>query len=745
MPDVRVEDGEHGPALDNGVLRIEVNLNKGTFDVIDLRAARTVLRDAAASVVLRDGPTFSSRGEGLEYAGPSEARDSHGRGLSLTLIRETDEDEPELSLTLTLHEDSPYAIAQTQLHNTTPSTLRVQAFHLLDGATLDVGAPGDALRFYKHGWQSWSPTVVLSCWGEDEPASPPVIGPGTQPPPLPGRFVSDLVTVIVEPHSGYGLVAGFVSAADQFSHLWFDRDSAAVSAASHADGIELAHREVLTSERLYIEPGNASAKALCRYGEALTREMDAIPYNTVTSGWCSWYYYFQGISETEVIANLEHLAANPGALPVEYVQVDDGYQSEIGDWLTPDPQKFPHGMKHIADEIHARGYKAGLWLAPFIAGAKSRLFAEHPDWFVQFSTGGPSIALINWMQPCYALDLTNPEVIDHLGALFRTICHDWDYDYVKIDFIFAGAVDGIRHDPNVTRAQAYRRGLEAIRDAVGERFVLACGNPMGPSIGLADGARIGPDVAPYWYPLARGAARSSLSDPAAVNSIRNTITRFWMHGRLWMNDPDCLLVRETDAALSSDEVRALATVIGLSGGMVLSSDNLPKLSPARQELISLLLPVYGASAVPLDLFQTPDIPRLFELDCGTHRLLGVFNWSDDSSEIEAPLPPGRWHAFELWEREYIGVHEGEVILAVPAHGCRLLRLTPELGRPQIVGSTLHITQGAMEIAAEDWDGEKLRVRLRPVAKPNGELFIWRPAGIQSVSVTDLTSERTLDI
>src|SRR6185295_17667014 len=136
--------------------------------------------------------------------------------------------------------------------------------------------------------------------------------------------------------------------------------------------------------------------------------------------------------------------------------------------------------------------------------------------------------------------------------------------------------------------------------------------------------------------------------------IRNTITRFWMHGRLWMNDPDCLLVREADTSLSGDEVRALTTVIGLSGGMVLDSDKLAAVSDARRDLISLLLPVYGRSATPIDLFQTPDLPSLFELDCGTHRMLAVFNWSDESTEIEASLPRGRWHVFELWDREYVG-------------------------------------------------------------------------------------------
>ena len=248
-------------------------------------------------------------------------------------------------------------------------------------------------------------------------------------------------------------------------------------------------------------------------------------------------------------------------------------------------------------------------------GANSTLFKEHAEWAVQHSPGVPSIATQNWGQDCYALDLTRPEVIDWLGEVFRTVSDDWDFDYVKIDFIYAGAVDGIRHDPSVTRAQAYRRGLQAIRDAVGDKFILACGNPMGQSIGVVDGARIGPDVAPHWRPYEFEArrARSIHSEPSAVNSIRNTITRYWMHDRLWQNDPDCLMVRATDTTLSGDEVRCLATVIGLTGGMVLDSDDMTKLSDERREIISMLLPVYGRSAVPEDLFAS-EIPERLVLD-----------------------------------------------------------------------------------------------------------------------------------
>jgi alpha-galactosidase len=217
-----------------------------------------------------------------------------------------------------------------------------------------------------------------------------------------------------------------------------------------------------------------------------------------------------------------------------------------------------------------------------------------------------------------------------------------------------------------------------------------------------------------------------------------------MHGRLWQNDPDCLLVRATDTALAGDEVRALATVIGLTSGMVLDSDKLPPLTPERRDIISLLLPAYGRSATPLDLFDTPNVPTLLRLALPTHTLLAVFNWDDASGEREVALPDGSWHVFELWEEEYLGVKSGSLRMPVPPHGCRLLRLTPNAGHPQIVGSTLHILQGALEIAAEDWDGETLSVRLRPVAKKDGALYVTGDDGARKVEVRNLTSGRTIE-
>jgi alpha-galactosidase len=674
MPEVRLRHAAAGPVLENEALRLAVRLDEGMFSLTraDSRdevapAGGQIIPSAWTGVALCDGPSLASRGAGFDIERVEPVEDAHGRGRALTLRRRAAAGEPHLVLTLTLYEEQPFAVLQSRLANTTGRPLRVQAFHVVQ-ATLPAlkGGPAD-WRFYKHGSQSWSPTLTLSADDHDIPPFPPIVDPATRPQ---GQgLVSDLVAALSEPASGQTITAGFVSAADQFSQVWLEREGATLTATSYADAIELAAGAELSSERAVIDITPDPLSALLRYGDALGREMDALSWRHIPTGWCSWYYYFQGISEDGIVANLERLADLRDELPLEYVQVDDGYQAGIGDWLSVN-ERFPHGMAWLARRIHERGFKAGLWLAPFLVGDRSRLFAEHPDWVVRDEAAGPVVAIQNWEQLCYALDCTRPEVIDWLEDVFRTVTEGWGYDYVKIDFIYAAAVEGRRHDPGVTRAQAYRRGLEAIRRAVGDRFVLGCGAPIGPSIGLVNGMRIGPDVAPFWHPQARLGRRIYLSLPATVNALRNAVTRFWMHNRLWLNDPDCLLVRDSETDLTPDEVRTLATVIAMSGGMVLDSDDLTRLSPERRSLLARLLPLRGAAAVPLDMFER-ELPQV--LWRVSDRLLAVVNWADEATDVRVRLPLPAARLTDFWTGEDCGVQRETVTFRrLPPHASKLL-------------------------------------------------------------------------
>ncbi|MBW2258660.1 MAG: alpha-galactosidase [Deltaproteobacteria bacterium] len=288
-------------------------------------------------------------------------------------------------------------------------------------------------------------------------------------------------------------------------------------------------------------------------------------------GWCSWYEYYTGVAEADVLANLEVLRENP-QLGVAVMQLDDGYQTAVGDWLSIN-HKFPRGLGPLADDIRASGFSAGIWTAPFFLSARSRVFQEHPDWCVRDGRGRPLFSSYNpmWNTRLYSVDLTHPEVEAWLAETYGALV-EAGYDYHKIDFLYAGIRYGTRHDPGRSPVEAYRNGLRVIREALGpERFLLGCGAPLGPSLGYLDAMRISQDVKESWDDwYARWFGRGG-GYPTARGALRNVMTRSFLHRRWWLNDPDCLLVRDRNTKLDLHETRLLLTVLGMSGGMLFLS------------------------------------------------------------------------------------------------------------------------------------------------------------------------------
>ena len=136
------------------------------------------------------------------------------------------------------------------------------------------------------------------------------------------------------------------------------------------------------------------------------------------AGWCSWYYFYTQVTEDDVVRNLRFLERHRRELPIDTVQIDDGYQADIGDWLTVN-EKFPRGMAWLASEIKSAGFTPGLWLAPFFASATSKTFAEHPDWIIRTPAGSPVVGMHNWERENYGLDGTHPGVQAWLNDLFQ--------------------------------------------------------------------------------------------------------------------------------------------------------------------------------------------------------------------------------------------------------------------------------------------------------------------------------------
>jgi alpha-galactosidase len=691
-----------------------------------------LLADCYARVALSDGTHFSTHD-------PLSLTDRTDQG---TCIRAPcDHLRPQLRWHIAPDGDGVSFRMWVEVENTTGHPLPVERIDLLVAPSGLCCAQASQLEVMQTGWQSWSaatPPIPLA----DHPltAPPPVIGPRL-PPTEAERAILPWVTIVHAPAPSRSeirrMLVGFVTAHRQAGVVTIQPGLTGhrCTASSYLEGVLLQPGATIRSEMLLLVFDRHDEEALDRYAREAAERMEARHWPHVPTGWCSWYYFFTQVTEADVLPNIGQLAVERARIPVEYIQLDDGYQQAIGDWLTLN-EKFPSGMRYLTNRIRDHGFKPGIWLAPFLVSEHSEVYRNHPHWVVRDEYGQPLNAIYNWESHNYALDTTHPEVQEWLRHVIHTMVEDWGYEYLKIDFIYAGALRGRRYDPSCTGVQAYRRGLEIIRQAAGDCFILGCGAPFLPSVGMVDGMRIGSDVAPFW-----GEKRDPYrSAPAMLNAALCTLNRSWMHRRWWVNDPDCILVRANESRLGLAEVRSWLSLVALSGGMVLLSDDMSRLEPERSALIPLVLPPSNRWAQPMPPYYgaAPSRMRLRADFAGSGVLrvvAAMFNWSD--KELSQEFDPAEWglpphepyHLFDHWSGEHRGPVRGVAgPLPTPAHGVQLLSACAHTGRPQFIGSNLHLLSGVVELAAERWDEQDntLALELTCPGEHTGEVFVYVP-------------------
>lgn len=432
--------------------------------------------------------------------------------------------------------------------------------------------------FLLNNWQSWGPA---------QPATP-----ATRFPELeaivrdysPWLFSPLGDEILRGPVSDYvaawdGGLAGFLTS--RIAHPFFTVEGGEL--VGWLEFFEAGFARPVALEPLAVLEDGPAADLLEAYARLVkrTHRVRINPWNP--AGWCSWYHYFGRLGWPDVLENLDVAASDRTGLPFDVFQVDDGYETEIGDWTSPKPG-YPD-LGGLARAIKDRGFRAGIWTAPFSASESSRLFAEHPDWMVA-EGGRPKPCYKGWGRTIYALDTTHPGARQWLEATFRSLRRA-GFSYLKIDFLFAAAMPGERHK-RVTPIQAYREGMRTIRRAAGRGFVLGCGAPLWPSVGLVDGMRIGEDTAPYWK-----TKPSPFQGPNAYFALKNALTRQFMHRAFWLNDPDCLLLRDREIELTRNERELYALAAGALDNMVIDSDRLAFLGRGERDLLRRVLALRG--------------------------------------------------------------------------------------------------------------------------------------------------------
>lgn len=490
-------------------------------------------------------------------------------------------------------------------------------------ATIDLGRAGDFVRVAVNGYQSWSPTRTMLLGIDDDPSRHPrSIGftrfmHHADPGVVDARVLRSEQVVAVDLGTGEEpFVLGFDGGRDHSGWFALRRTPdgrVEVAITAWFGGAELAAGSTRSLHPVTVTQGPDVDAQLCAWADRVGRAEAARTSAPYQVGWCSWYHYFHDVTE----AALRHNLAASDDWPFEVFQLDDGFQAHIGDWLVTN-DKFPSDLATIADAISAAGRTPGLWLAPFLASSDAPVFHTHPEWFARevAHPERPVAGMLHehWGGLMWQLDTTNPEVLDHLESTARTL-REMGYSYLKLDFTFSPGVRGVYHDPAATPAQRIRAGYDAIRRGAGDdAFILGCGAPLGAVVGVVDAMRIGPDVAPSWEVgphdlLLPGLERVA---PATRHAWTSTLHRSYMHRRLWLNDPDCLMLRQRETALTPDQARAWALAVGLSGGLALVSDDLALLDAESHALLDEVVALGRAADAEAIAGRTPRCDDLLD-------------------------------------------------------------------------------------------------------------------------------------
>lgn len=734
--------------LENVHFKVEIipeqdalHISSQRFDGAELTSVLPVIR------VLKGGVGLDIRVGAKDFVETTRVElDDLGPAAVAHLLSEVDG--VRVKVEIALPDAHALVLVRASVTNTSAAAFAQQSYTLLNSkeVRMAAGQAGNAdMGCYVNGWQSWS---YSGTYGAKQKPVVTHMGPFQQPklydsstPFLTraGKYASEMFGALLDRSTRRGWLAGYLSQAEHFGHVLMTAEGQlAISAQAAGDGALIRPETTVSTDWLALECIDLdAAEPMETYLKAAALVNHVQIRSKIPVGWCSWYHYFTAIKPEIIRDNLDKLAELRDQFPVDCIQMDDGFERFVGDWLTPRPI-FAAEMDLIAEDIAAENFTPGLWLAPFMVSPASDLRKKHGDWLIQKSNGKPANAGWNWEGFCFGLDLTHPQVKEYIREVIETAVKEWGYPYLKLDFLYAAALAGKRHDPTKTRARAIRDGMELIRAVAGpDVYLLGCGAPLGSMLGIVDGMRISTDVAPDWDPKYLGLELIFPNDPdlpSAKNAIQNTLTRSFMHNRWWQNDPDCLLLRPT-SNLSLAEVQSLATTIFMSGGLLLISDSMNEVSGYRLKIAQAMLPLIGKAPRVLDWADRLN-PRLTRHDLsgviGDWHVLSYLNWENKAVSVDLGLEEygldaaGDLIVRDFWSGKTSLVTGGRLRADLAKHASALFAVRAfDPRQAAYLGGDIHLSQG-MELAEWQPGEDGLRFRLALDHTTSGVVDVYLP-------------------
>lgn len=749
----------------NNLFQINFDLSKGTWNYID-KTGYSVIRDAYTKIILQDGTILTTLDSGVsEFITNPTTEDEFGIYHPITFSHEPENHGVRTHLYLKCYPRKPYIVLNVGVKNTHEQPIALEQISTIDVSPHNGKAKGGVyLGGAPSGYHAFVDMNTPMASGLKE------IHDGF-------RINEEASTtscyngVLYDTESKRSLVFGFLSFQKWWSAVQMGYDGRVQRGKEENHGVNhwaLYHKceshicrqgEEVYAEPVYLNFAHHGREAYHDYAEMVGHRTKPKSLNRVFSGWSAQDSEEGPINAAQISQQIEQITKNrlsdpsiPGGL--EYVQIGKGWEESIGSYQA-DVQRFPNGMKSVADQIHAKGLKAGIRFTPFCVEINSELLRARPEYFLQErdKTKPASIVLPEDGREVAILDVSQPGAQAHIRQNTRKLIDEWGYDLIKGDLLayamgpLTEPNNFVAHDSSLTAVELYRLGVQLLNRIIDENekevVLAACNTCRGPSIG---DFVLNETSSGYSGHIGDG----SWESPRGLKPIANAHTAHLpMYGSAWTNEFGVLTVNEP---LPLNEALIAMTMAGLSGGVVTCGDDLTTLKPERAELLAKIFPLTGDSAIPVDLYESK-FPQIWNLPVTSpseaYNVVGVFNWTDRKADVDFTLDSlglnrSRYYlVHDFWNREFLGnVRERVTLFDIPSRSVKLLCLRAEQNVPQLLATDTHLTQGGVDVLSAGWDkkSQSFLAVCNPPRRSKGTLFIHVPEGYVPTTTACYTAD-----
>lgn len=379
------------------------------------------------------------------------------------------------------------------------------------------------------------------------------------------------------------------------------------------------------------------------------------------AGYTSWYNRFNKIDGPYLKEQLQSFKKEQ--IPIDYFQIDDGWQLAVGDWLNLKPN-FNYEICCLARNITEAGYAPGLWLAPFICEKNSFIYKNKKQWLLKDAKGKAVKSGYNplWSGWHYALDFYNEDFREYLKKVFATVFELWNFKLVKLDFLYAVCLSTPKQK---TRSEVMHEAMRWLKEICGNNEILACGVPLTAAAQNVTYCRIGADADTNWQHWLRHVNhRERLS---TINALKNTLSLYELDAHYFYNDADVCLLRNENNQLNQHEKITQLYINYIFGSLFFISDEINQYNEFTLKLYLSCFPLKAAVNIQLELQGELLYKSTFSI--GQSKYLMYNNLSDQAQSIQLKHN----YYYNCISKQLLSVHN----VTLPAHASICLLQLPK--------------------------------------------------------------------